>query len=96
VDEVITDLDAASMRMACAEERPKPHSIAYLGNVVDLWERLAARRVQVDLGSDQTSLHNPLGHGLLPGVGSLRGEQRTDGEDPAAFRSACRTRCAAT
>jgi urocanate hydratase len=41
-------------------------SIAYIGNVVDLWERLADRNIRVDLGSDQTSLHNPWAGGYYP------------------------------
>ena len=48
------------------QKKKQAHSIAYLGNVVDLWERLAARGIKVDLGSDQTSLHNPWAGGYYP------------------------------
>lgn len=54
-------------------------SMAYVGNVVDLWERLAAEEIAVDLGSDQTSLHNPWGGRLLPRGRKLRGFEQDDG-----------------
>ncbi|HPE58239.1 MAG TPA: urocanate hydratase [Bacteroidales bacterium] len=47
-------------------DKKEAHSIAYLGNIVDLWERLAERKIHVDLGSDQTSLHNPWAGGYYP------------------------------
>ena len=59
VDEVYTDLDALIDRALAAREKKVAVSLAYQGNVVDLWERLVKRGVDVDLGSDQTSLHNP-------------------------------------
>jgi urocanate hydratase len=48
------------------QKKGEAHSIAFLGNVVDLWERMAARKIKVDLGSDQTSLHNPWAGGYYP------------------------------
>ena len=59
VDEITDDVDAAIDRMVEASEDKLAVSIAFIGNVVDLWERLVKRQVSVDLGSDQTSLHNP-------------------------------------
>ena len=59
VDEVYTSLDELLARAKKAQENKEAVSLAYQGNVVDLWERLAAENVNVDLGSDQTSLHNP-------------------------------------
>ncbi len=64
VDEVFEDVDQAIDRMLEAQRAKIALSIAYQGNVVDLWERLAARGVKVDLGSDQTSLHNPWAGGI--------------------------------
>ncbi|MBR2947245.1 MAG: urocanate hydratase [Bacteroidales bacterium] len=66
VDEVYTDLDALIDRALEARERKEAVSLAYQGNVVDLWERLVKRGVDVDLGSDQTSLHNPWAGGYYP------------------------------
>ncbi len=66
VDEVIIDTDAAIDAALHWQKQNKPHSIAYLGNVVDLWERLADRNIVVDMGSDQTSLHNPWAGGYYP------------------------------
>ncbi len=54
-------------------------SMAYVGNVVDLWERLAAEEIAVDLGSDQTSLHNPWAGGYYPVGVELRGVEQDDG-----------------
>lgn len=66
VDEIVDDTDKAIDLALEWQEKRAPHSIAYLGNIVDLWERLAARNVHVDMGSDQTSLHNPLAGGYYP------------------------------
>jgi len=66
VDEISNDADTAiDLAMKYRKEK-KARSIAYLGNIVDLWERLAERNVHVDLGSDQTSLHNPWAGGYYP------------------------------
>lgn len=66
VDEIIDDVDKAIDAALEWQKKKQAHSIAYLGNVVDLWERLAARDIKVDLGSDQTSLHNPWAGGYYP------------------------------
>jgi urocanate hydratase len=66
VDEVIEDVDACIDAAISWQEKGEAHSIAYLGNIVDLWERLAERNIKVDLGSDQTSLHNPWAGGYYP------------------------------
>ncbi|MBD5317354.1 MAG: urocanate hydratase [Bacteroides sp.] len=66
VDEIHTDVDAVIDRALEAMKNKEPVSLAYNGNVVDLWERLAERDVKVDLGSDQTSLHNPWAGGYYP------------------------------
>ena len=66
VDEVIQDLDELMDRVKSAKENKEVVSIAYQGNVVDLWERFAESDIKVDLGSDQTSLHNPWAGGYYP------------------------------
>ncbi len=67
-----------------------PLSIGYLGNVVDLWERLVAREVRVDLGSDQSSLHNPFLGGYYPVGRSLAESDALMVSDPARFRDEVR------
>ena len=88
VDELHTDLDelVPAIRKAVAENRVV--SMAYVGNVVDLWERLAEENVQVDLGSDQTSLHNPWAGGYYPVGLSLDESKRMMAEDPDRFKEA--------
>lgn len=66
VDEIIDDVDKAIDAALEWQKKKQAHSIAFLGNVVDLWERLAERDIKVDLGSDQTSLHNPWAGGYYP------------------------------
>ncbi|MDR0972087.1 MAG: urocanate hydratase [Bacteroidales bacterium] len=66
VDEVYSNLDELFKRVAFARENKEVVSFAYQGNVVDLWEYAAKNNIQVDLGSDQTSLHNPWAGGYYP------------------------------
>ena len=66
IDLLFEDLDGAIDRMIAAREKCEAISIGYIGNIVDLWERLVERNVHVDLGSDQTSLHNPWQGGYFP------------------------------
>jgi urocanate hydratase len=66
VDEIITDLNALSQRVQKAKVEKEIVSIAYLGNVVDVWEKFHSDDILVDLGSDQTSLHNPWAGGYYP------------------------------
>ena len=66
VDEIFDDVDDAIDRMVEARDNSQAVSIAYIGNIVNLWERLVERGVNVDLGSDQTSLHNPWQGGYFP------------------------------
>jgi len=86
VDEVITDVDACIDAALAWQKKGEAHSIAYPGNVVDLWERLAARKVKVDLGSDQTSLHNPWAGGYYPVGLSYEESNALMVQDPAAFK----------
>ena len=66
VDEVYNDLDKLIERMLFARNNKEAVSLAYQGNIVDLWEQLAKRNIKIDLGSDQTSLHNPFAGGYYP------------------------------
>jgi len=66
VDEISDNVDTAIDLALRYQSEKKARSIAYLGNIVDLWERLAERNIQVDMGSDQTSLHNPWAGGYYP------------------------------
>ncbi|MFO7939677.1 MAG: urocanate hydratase [Bacteroidales bacterium] len=66
VDEVIEDVDTCIDTALDYRKKKQAHSIAFMGNIVDLWERLEERDVKVDLGSDQTSLHNPWAGGYYP------------------------------
>jgi urocanate hydratase len=59
INEVIEDLDQLVSRVVLAKANKEVISIAYLGNVVDVWEKFDQENIQIDLGSDQTSLHNP-------------------------------------
>lgn len=88
VDELHYDLDelVPVIRQAVAERRTV--SLAYVGNVVDLWERLADEEIRVDLGSDQTSLHNPWAGGYYPVGLTLEESKRMMAEDPAQFKLA--------
>jgi len=88
VDELHTDLTELIGRIKEAVSAKKPVSLAYVGNVVDLWERLAQEDVHVDLGSDQTSLHNPWAGGYYPVGYSLEESKKMMAEDPARFKEA--------
>ncbi|MEN8885806.1 MAG: urocanate hydratase [Winogradskyella sp.] len=66
IDEKITDLDVLVSRVKKAKINKETVSIAYLGNIVDVWEKFDAADIHIDLGSDQTSLHNPWAGGYYP------------------------------
>ena len=66
IDEKITDLDELVERVSKAKKQKEIISIAYLGNIVEVWEKFAEENLYVDLGSDQTSLHNPWAGGYYP------------------------------
>jgi urocanate hydratase len=86
VDEVIADVDVCIDAALAWQKKGEAHSIAFLGNIVDLWERLAARHIKVDLGSDQTSLHNPWAGGYYPAGLSYEESNALMVADPAAFK----------
>jgi len=86
VDEVFDNLDALIPRIRKAMSEKEVVSIAYQGNIVDLWERLAAENIAVDLGSDQTSLHNPFAGGYYPVGLSFEESNRMMAENPDLFK----------
>lgn len=86
VDEVHTSLDELMSRIRHAQTDNETVSIAYQGNIVDLWERLAAEEMTVDLGSDQTSLHNPWAGGYYPAGLTLEESKRMMVENPEEFK----------
>ena len=88
VDELHENLDQLIPRIRQAVAGKEVVSLAYVGNVVDLWERLAAEHVHVDLGSDQTSLHNPWAGGYYPVGYTLEQSKEMMASDPDAFRGA--------
>ena len=86
VDELHCNLDELIPAIRSAVEQKKTVSMAYVGNVVDLWERLADEDIRVDLGSDQTSLHNPWAGGYYPAGMSLEESKAMMAEKPELFR----------
>ena len=88
VDELHYDLNELVAAVRKAVEEKKVVSMAYVGNVVDLWERLAEENIHVDLGSDQTSLHNPWAGGYYPVGYSLEESNRMMAEEPEKFKEA--------
>ncbi len=86
VMEVESDLDKLLLRMESARKEAKPLSLAYLGNIVDLWEKLAKEGIEVELGSDQTSLHLPYTGGYYPVGMSLGQSRHMMKKDPEGFK----------
>ena len=66
INEVISDLDVLVNRVRTAQANKEVVSIAYLGNIVEVWEKFDQESIHIDLGSDQTSLHNPWAGGYYP------------------------------
>ncbi len=86
VDEVFDNLDALIPRVKEAQAKKEAVSIAYQGNVVDLWERIVKENMKVDVGSDQTSLHNPWAGGYYPTGLSLEESNQMMAENPVKFK----------
>ena len=86
VDEVYDNLDLLVARIEKARGAKEAVSLAYHGNVVDLWEKLAAENVHVDLGSDQTSLHNPWAGGYYPVGYTFEESKEMMASEPERFR----------
>ncbi len=88
VDEVYDNLETLAGRIKKAKEGGEAVSLAYQGNVVDLWEYLAKTDIRVELGSDQTSLHNPFSGGYYPAGYTIEQSARMMARDPAGFEKA--------
>ncbi|MDC1265715.1 urocanate hydratase [Flavobacteriaceae bacterium] len=86
VDEVFTDLEALVQRVRKAKNDKEIVSLAYLGNVIDVWEGFYESDIHVDLGSDQTSLHNPWAGGYYPAGISYEEANTLMGSDPELFK----------
>jgi urocanate hydratase len=90
VDEVSDDLDSLVKRVKNAKEKKEVVSIAYHGNVVDVWEEFDKKNIYVDLGTDQTSLHNPWSGGYYPVGLTFEESNRMMPEDPETFKKKVR------
>jgi len=86
VDEVIKDLDHLVKRVTRAKDEQETVSIAFEGNIVDVWRRFDEDNIKVDLGSDQTSLHNPWAGGYYPAGLSFEEANKMMSDDPESFK----------
>src|SRR6218665_87109 len=86
VDEVITDLDVLVKRVALAKTGKETVSIAYQGNIVEVWEKFDTENIYIDLGSDQTSLHNPWAGGYYPVGVDFEAAKTMMAETPELFK----------
>jgi len=86
VDEVYADLDKLLKRIEKARKNKEAISLAYQGNIVDLWEKFAKDGIKVELGSDQTSLHNPWAGGYYPAGLSFEESNIMMAEEPDKFK----------
>lgn len=87
VDELVENLDTLVLRVRKAQENQEVVSIAYLGNVVDVWEKFDEENITIELGSDQTSLHNPWAGGYYPVGLSFEEANELMASDPELFKS---------
>ncbi|MFT3793831.1 urocanate hydratase [Flavobacterium sp.] len=86
INEVIENIDQLVSRVRQAKQNKETVSIAYLGNVVDVWERFDEENLYIDLGSDQTSLHNPWAGGYYPAGISFEDSNKMMAENPELFK----------
>ncbi|MFH1005592.1 MAG: urocanate hydratase [Bacteroidota bacterium] len=86
VNEVFYDLNNLIARIEIARNKKEAVSLAYQGNIVDLWEKFAEKNVKVELGSDQTSLHNPYSGGYYPAGLSFEEAKKMMAENPLQFK----------
>lgn len=87
IDEKISDLDQLVDRVKVAQNNKETISIAYLGNVVDVWEKFDEANIHIDLGSDQTSLHNPWAGGYYPAGLSFEDANEMMANNPELFKT---------
>ena len=86
VDEIHENLDKLVERVRKAQENQEAVSLAYLGNVVDVWEKFDEENLRIDIGSDQTSLHNPWAGGYYPAGQSFEESNKIMAENPGLFK----------
>ena len=86
IDEKITDLDELVGRVKIAKQKQETVSIAYLGNIVEIWEKFDESEIFIDLGSDQTSLHNPWAGGYYPVDILFEEANKMMAENPTLFK----------
>ncbi len=86
VDELHNDLGVLIQRITKAQENDEAVSLAYVGNIVDLWEKIAETNIEIELGSDQTSLHNPFAGGYYPVGLSFEESNQMMAENPGLFK----------
>ncbi|WP_412471939.1 urocanate hydratase [Halobacteriovorax sp. RT-1-4] len=86
VDEVFTDLDEIIARIKKAQENKEAVSLAYQGNIINLWEKIAESDLHIDIGSDQTSLHNPWAGGYYPADLSFEESNEMMASNPEQFK----------
>ena len=86
VDEITDDLDVLVARVNKAKTNKEVVSIAYIGNIVDVWEKFDEKNVKVDLGSDQTSCHNPWAGGYYPVSLTFEEAKKMMAENPEQFK----------
>ncbi len=86
IDEKLIDLDKLVTRVRLAKENKETVSLAYLGNIVDVWEKFDVEDIHIDLGSDQTSLHNPWAGGYYPCDMSFEEANNMMAENPVLFK----------
>lgn len=90
VDELHTSLPELAERISKARSGKETVSLSYVGNIVDLWEYLASHGIKVDIGSDQTSLHNPWAGGYYPASLSFEESKKMMAEEPERFKEEVR------
>jgi len=87
VKEIITDIDELTERVKLAKDKKEVVSIAYQGNIVDVWEKFYEENIYVDFGTDQTSLHNPWAGGYYPAGLSFEESNKMMAENPGSFKA---------
>ena len=90
IDEVHENLDELVIRVKKAKKNRETVSLAYLGNIVDIWEKFDQENLTIDIGSDQTSLHNPWAGGYYPAGYSLEESKVMMAEEPERFKECVR------
>lgn len=86
VDEIVRDLSELVQKVRKAQQEKSNTSFAYFGNVVDVWEKFLQENIFIDIGSDQTSLHNPFAGGYYPAGLSFEEANLMMAENPALFK----------